>query len=106
KPLTAQIDTMFAGTLLVYDSSIDKLGLTELAQTQRTRFFPFTDFGVLMRVAKSAEQGFLGVKQKGPIYFPTEKVHQPDGLLHATAGVELLKNCVLTIDLHDQWVRC
>jgi Aspartyl protease len=106
KPLTAQIDTMFAGTLLIYDASIEKLGLSAAAQTQRTKFFPFTDFGVPMREAQSKDEGFLGTKRKGPVYFATEKVHQPDGLFDATAGVELLKNCVLTIDLHDRWVRC
>lgn len=42
KPITAQVDTLFGGTMLVYPPSVEKLGLAEVAQTTRRRFFKYT----------------------------------------------------------------
>src|SRR5579862_81306 len=102
--VTAQLDTMFTGSMLVYTASIDKLSLTGAASTTDTRLFPLTDGGAAMRVADASEEGFQGLtlaKEGARVYFPTETVHEPDGLFDATVGLELFRNTVLTLDFHD-----
>ena len=107
KSLTAQVDTMYAGSLLVYKAAIEKLGLSEAAKTERTRDFPLTDGGVKMLEAASARESFhgtvLGVKTTAA-YFPTADVHEPDGLFDATAGLELFYGAVLTLNFHDSTI--
>jgi hypothetical protein len=102
--VTAQVDTMFTGSMLVYTASIDKLSLTGAASTTDTRLFPLTDGGVNMRVADASEESFQGLtlaKEGAKIYFPTETVHEPDGLFDATVGLELFRDTILTLDFHD-----
>ena len=59
--VTAQIDTMYTGSMLVYTASIDKLSLTGAASTTDTRMFPLTDGGADMRVADTSEESFQGL---------------------------------------------
>jgi hypothetical protein len=102
--VTAQLDTMFTGSMLVYTASIDKLSLTGAASTTDTRLFPLTDGGVNMRVADAQQESFQGLilaKDGAKIYFPTETVHEPDGLFDATVGLELFRDTTLTLDFHD-----
>jgi Aspartyl protease len=102
--VTAQIDTMFTGSMLVYTASVDKLSLTGAASTTDTRLFPLTDGGVNMRVADASEESFQGItlaKEGAKVYFPTETVHEPDGLFDATVGLELFRDSILTLDFHD-----
>jgi hypothetical protein len=104
KPVTAQVDTMYTGTMLVYTPSIDKLGLTTLAKTEKTENFPFTDGGVDMRLAPADKESFestaLGVSAP-LVYFPTADVHEPDGMFDATVGLGLFYGSVLTLDFRD-----
>lgn len=107
KKVSAQIDTMFSGSLLIYTKSIEKLRLTSAAETTKSRDFPFTDGGVKMKESPAEKESFHGVTLSGPaplVYFPTEDVHEPDGLFDATVGVELFYNAVLTLDFHDMTV--
>lgn len=101
KSVTAQIDTMFTGTMLIYALSIDKLGLTEAAKTEKTEQFAFTDGGVEMKVATAAKESFHGLAlgvSAPVVYFPTPDVHEPDGLFDATVGLGLFYGTVLTMD--------
>jgi hypothetical protein len=107
KNVTAQIDTMFTGTLLVYTSSIDKMGLTEAAKTEKTEHFPFTDGGVDMKVAPAEKESFHGLSLgvSAPlVYFPTPDVHEPDGLFDATVGLGLFYGSVVTFDFHGMTI--
>jgi hypothetical protein len=101
KKVTAQIDTMYTGTLLIYTASIDKLGLSDAAKTEKIERFPFTDGGVDMKVAPAEKETFhdlpLGVSSP-VVYFPTPDVHEPDGMFDATVGLGLFYGTVLTID--------
>src|ERR1700733_11072058 len=102
--VSAQLDTMYTGSMLIYTASIDKLSLNGAAQTTDTRMFPLTDGGAAMRVADASEEGFQDIwlaKEGAKVYFPTETVHEPDGLFDATVGLELFRNTVLTLDFHD-----
>jgi hypothetical protein len=105
--LSAQVDTMYTGSLLVYTASIEKLSLSGAAQTTETRLFPLTDGGVNMKVAQAQQEGFNGIllaKDGAKVYFPTETVHEPDGLFDATVGLELFRDAVLTLDFHDMTI--
>jgi hypothetical protein len=107
QPLTAQVDTMYTGTLLVYTASIEKLGLAEAAKTEKTENFPFTDGGVDMKLAPTEKESFhdtvLGVSAP-VVYFPTPDVHEPDGMFDATVGLGLFYGAVLTLDFRDNTV--
>ena len=103
KKVSAQVDTMYSGTLLVYTASIEKLQLADAAKTDKSRDFPFTDGGVKMKEAPAASEGFRGVTLSGPaplVYFPTPDVHEPDGLFDATVGLELFYKAAITLNFH------
>ena len=105
--VSAQIDTMFTGSMLVYTTSIEKLSLTGAANTADVRLFPLTDGGVNMKFGDAQEESFRGIslaKEGAKVYFPTETVHEPDGLFDATVGLELFRDAVLTLDFHDMTI--
>ncbi len=107
KKVSAQIDTMYSGTLLVYTASIEKLQLVEPAKTTKSRDFPFTDGGVKMKEAPAEKESFRGLTLSGPaplVYFPTPDVHEPDGLFDATVGLELFYKAAVTLDFHDMTI--
>jgi hypothetical protein len=108
KPITVQVDTMYTGTLLVYPTSVDKLGLATESQSKTSKFFAFTDGGVDMFVSKANQLGF-GAKTlatSAPLYFAGSKVHLPDGLFDGTVGAGLLSPHKITFDFHDNkfWI--
>ncbi len=100
KPLSVQIDTMFSGTMLVYPTSVDKLGLTVQSQSKKARHFSFTDEGVDMSEAGGFKEGFANATllTSAPLYFAGPKVHLPDGLFDGTVGQELFAGHRLTLD--------
>ena len=108
KPVTAQIDTMYTGTMLIYTASIDKLKLTDAAvNSQKSENFPFTDGGVEMKSAPAEKESFHGLALgvSAPIvYFPTPDVHEPDGLFDATIGLGLFYGMTLSLDFHSMTV--
>jgi hypothetical protein len=107
KSVSAQIDTMYTGTLLVYTASIDKLGLSDSAKTERLENFPFTDGGVQMKVAPVEKESFHGLSLgvSAPlVYFPTPDVHEPDGLFDATVGLGLFYGTVVTFDFRGMTI--
>ncbi len=103
KPTVVQVDTMFTGTLLVFPTSVEKLGLTTEAQSKETQYFAFTDEGVDMFRAAANELGFgpKTLATKVPLYFAGPKVHLPDGLFDGTVGADLLTPHKVTFDFHD-----
>jgi len=104
RPVSAQLDTMYTGSLVIYTASIAKLGLEARAHTGSTEFFALTDGGVNMKVASAASESFHGIPLGAAdrkVYFPTPGVHEPDGLFDATAGLALFRDAVLTLDFHD-----
>jgi len=106
-PITAQVDTMFTGSTVIYDASIARLGFSGLAATKETEFFPLTDGGVKMLAVRVPSESFRGAALGGDnpkLYFPTPGVHQPDALFDATVVLELLKHSILTLDFHDMLI--
>jgi hypothetical protein len=103
KPITAQIDTLFTGTMLIYPPSVEKLGLGEAVRTTNKEFFKYTDDGVEMLKSQSATEAFgERVLLKGaPLYFATPAVHLPDALFDGTVGHALFQHSVLSLDFHN-----
>ena len=106
KTVSAQIDTCFTGTLLIYDVAVGELGLKGAAAAGRPRYFPYTDGGVMMKEA-AVEQVAFGTRvllqPPASVYFSgtgKNPVHQPDGLFEATAGNALFARSVVTLDFH------
>ena len=102
KPLHAQIDTVFTGTLLVYDRAVEALGLHKQGKPE---FFGYTDGGVNLLAAPARRVGFgnATIAKNATLYFVGEganAVHQPDGLFEATVGNALFAHSVLTLDFH------
>jgi predicted aspartyl protease len=104
--ITAQIDTLFSGTMLIYPTSVEKLGLTDAAKTTNEEFFKYTDDGVDMLKTTAATENFGSRKlaENAPLYFATPDVHLPDGMFDGTVGHALFEHSVLTLDLHDMKV--
>ena len=104
--ITAQIDTLFTGTMLIYPTSVDKLGVTEAAKTTNKDFFKYTDDGVDMLKATASTESFgaRALAKDAPLYFATPVVHLPDGMFDGTVGHALFEHSVLTLDLHDMKV--
>jgi hypothetical protein len=103
KPIAVQIDTMFTGTLVIFPTSIEKLGLTTEAASKDANYFAFTDGGVDMFRAQASQIGFVShvIATKVPLYFAGPKVHLPDGLFDGTVGADLLKTHRVSFNFHD-----
>lgn len=102
KPVRAQIDTCFTGTLVVYDTAVETLGLKKGGDIA---YFPFTDGGIDLRASSKWRLGFADrvVLPKAKIYFVgggENPVHQPDGLFEATVGNASFAHSVVTLDFH------
>jgi hypothetical protein len=100
--ITMQVDTLYSGTMLIYPTSVAKVGLADQSLSKHMRTFPFTDGGVEMAEGRVDKEAF-GVRElltHAPVYFATPKVHLPDGLFDGTVGVGLLKDRVVTFDFH------
>ncbi len=100
KPVSAQIDTLYSGSMLIYPDSVAKLGLGAAQASPARRMFPFTDGGVEMIEGRAAEEGFGGttLARNAPLYFATPDVHTPDGMFDGTVGHGLLDGHVVTFD--------
>jgi len=101
KPVVAQVDTLYAGTMVVYPDSVEKLGLTTEATKTRNKpqeHFAYTDGGVDMLKATAKEE-FAG-RELGdqPVYFALPGVRVPDGLFDAKVGMKLFSGRTLTLD--------
>jgi len=103
KPVVAQIDTLWPGTMLIYPPSVAKLNLDKESLAPAVERFPFTDGGVNMTHSDVSLQAFAGhtLNDKASVYFATEGVHVPDALFDATVGMGLLKGRTATFDFHN-----
>ncbi len=108
KPITAQIDTLFTGTMLIYPDSVGKLGLQAASGVNATQFFKYTDGGVPMREGNAHTEAFgsKALAHNTAIFFATPQVHVPDGMFDGTVGAGLLIGHVVNIDLHSKhfWI--
>ena len=104
KPVTAQIDTLYTGTMLIYPAAVAKLDLQSASGVNATQFFKYTDGGVAMRESKAASESFASkaLGHQVSLFFATPQVHVPDGNFDGTVGLGLLTGHVVYVDLHSQ----
>ena len=102
-----QIDTLYEGTMLIYPTSVEKLGLAAQQSSAKTRIFHFTDGGVPMIESTAERESFEDklLRSNAALYFATPKVHLPDGMFEGTVGNELFAGHVLTLDFHANRFR-
>ena len=103
KNVRAQIDTVFTGTMLVYDSALATLGLRKQGTSE---LFRYTGGGVNLLAGRSDSIGFGGHGLVGgahTLYFVGDganPVRQPDGFFDATVGNALFAHSIVTLDFH------
>jgi hypothetical protein len=101
KAITAQIDSLFSGTMLIYPTSVEKLGLVEEAKSTKKERIKYTDGGVDMMTSVAAAEAFEGrvLAKDATVYFAGPEVHLPDGMFDGTVGHALLEHSVVVMDL-------
>ena len=108
QPLTMQVDTLYSGSMLIYPTSVDKLGLADQQKSTKKRNFPYTDGGVDMVEGQAATESFNSktLLKNATLYFATPDVHLPDGMFDGTVGQELFEGHKLTFDFANQhfWI--
>jgi hypothetical protein len=104
KDLAMQVDTAYSGTMLIFPTSVAKLGLDTEAASKKVEHFPFTDGGVDMieGVARTESFGPKVILANAPLYFATPKVHLPDGMFDGTVGVAFFAGQVVHMDFRSQ----
>lgn len=109
RPITAQIDTLYAGTVIIYPNSVERLGLSSQQLRTKKVAFPFTDDGMEMIEGSAQSEGFNGqtLKSDAPLYLAAPGVPLSDGQFDATVGDALFRGRVLTFDLCGQlfWMK-
>jgi hypothetical protein len=100
KAITAQIDSLFSGTMLIYPTSVEKLGLGAEAKSTKKEMFKYTDGGVDMFAAVAGAETFEGrvLAKDAALYFAGPEVHLPDGMFDGTVGHALLEHSVVVMD--------
>ncbi|MDQ2775921.1 MAG: hypothetical protein M3Y57_13550 [Acidobacteriota bacterium] len=107
QPVTAQIDTLFTGTMLIYPNSVEKLGLKKASKSKNKDEFPYTQGGLKLARADGQAFSFHGAPllQDGPVYFWSSKDEAPPSVtFDATIGTALLSRGVVTFDFKGKHV--
>lgn len=95
-----QVDTLFTGTMLVYPTSVEKLGLKKEAKSKHKELFPFTQGGLKLARAEVAQESYgrMQLMLDAPVYFLTPDEPPPSVQFDATVGSGLLNRAVVTFD--------
>lgn len=109
KAITAQIDSLFSGTMLIYPTSVEKLGLSAEAKSTKKEMFKYTDGGVDMFASTAGAEVFEGrvLAKDAALYFAGPEVHLPDGMFDGTVGHALMEHSVVMMDLKGMrvWLK-
>ncbi|HEX4751022.1 MAG TPA: hypothetical protein VH302_15890 [Bryobacteraceae bacterium] len=100
KPVQAQIDTMFTGTMLIYQDFVKQLGLNKLAKAKHKEFFPYLLGGVRLAQAEGPSLGYNGmVIYDIPLYFfDKEDAHEDPANYDVTVGSGLFSHGTAVFD--------
>lgn len=109
QPINVQIDTLFTGTMLIYPTSVEKLGLKKDAKAKHKDFFPFTQGGLKLARADGATESFRGVQlmQDAPLYFLTSDEPSPSVQFDGVVGDALLNRGLVSFDFKSMhmWIE-
>lgn len=101
QPVSAQIDTMFTGTMLVYPSTLSKLDTSTWQRSKHKEEFPFAQGGVKLLRAQPVDYTFDKDPLLGdaPVYLWNEKESAaPPTTFDVTTGTTLLSRALFTFD--------
>ena len=101
QPVTAQIDTLFTGTMLIYPRSVERLGLKKASKTKSKDEFPYIQSGLKLGHSDGFALSFRGtaLMPDGPLYFWSAKEEAPPSVtFDATVGTALLSRGIVTFE--------
>lgn len=98
--VAAQIDTLFTGTMLVYPTSVEKLGLKKEAKSKHKELFPFVENGAKLARFDGVAESFrnLQLAPDAPLYFFTSDDRPPSVPFDVTVGSGLLNHAMVSFD--------
>lgn len=107
QPTDVQIDTLFAGTMLIYPAAIEKLGLKKESKAKPKEVFPYLQGGMKLARSDTGTVSFEGTPllQDGPLYFGTKDASLPDVSFDATIGMGILSRATATFDFKGMHFR-
>jgi hypothetical protein len=105
-----QLDTQFAGTMLIYPDFVKKLGLKKLAKSKHKEFFPFVQGGLSLAQAEGATEAWQSTQfgANTPIYFfDSDDAHTNPVNFDATVGSGMFAQSVAVFDFRGKhfWVE-
>jgi hypothetical protein len=103
KPMTAKIDPLYTGTILIYTAAVPKLDLQTASGVNATEFFPYTDGGVAMREGRAKLESFgsKSMARNAALFFAVPQMQAPAAGIDGTVGAGLLTGHVVYVDFHS-----
>lgn len=101
KPVTAQIDTLFGGTMLLYPNATGFIDQSNLERSKHKQEFPFAQGGLKLTQAQTVDYTFDKdpVLNDASVYlWPDKGPTAPDATFNATVGSGLLSRDLFTFD--------
>lgn len=101
KPVRAQIDTLFGGSMLLYPKAADLIDATSLEKSKHKQEFPFAQGGLKLSEALPVDYTFNrdSILNDAPVFFWSDKENAaPDVSFGATVGTGLLSRALFTFD--------
>ena len=102
-PVTARLDTMFDGTMLISPAAVQKLNLVQENISTSNVPLPYRGSGFI-REAHAHREAFGSQKLAGdnsPLFFTTPQMKVPNDGFDVTVGQELLDAHILNLDFHS-----
>lgn len=102
-PVTARLDTMFDGTMLISPGAVKKLNLLQENASTSNVPLPYRGSGFI-REAHAHRETFGSQKLAGdnsPLFFAPPQMKVPNGVFDVTVGQELLDAHILNLDFHS-----
>jgi hypothetical protein len=101
KQVTAQIDTLFTGSMFVYPKAVETLNLENIDRSKHKEEFPFAQGGLRLTRGLSVTYTFHGdaLLNDASVYFWSAKDETaPQVSFDATVGTDLLSRALFTFD--------
>jgi len=109
RPVIAQIDTLFKGTMLVYPDSVDKYLFKKEKKGKGRKVFPFTQNGIETIEVPGVSFAFrdLELIHAAPLYLTTNDENYTNMQFDATVGLALLEHAKVTFDFkgNHMWLE-
>ncbi len=104
KPVRAQIDTLFGGTMLLYPKAGETVDVGQVQKSKHKEEFPFMQGGLKLTRAIAVDYTFDkdALLTDAPVFFWSDKENAaPDVSFDATVGTALLSRALFTFDFRS-----